>query len=254
MNRLGLIAWARATASAILILLLMQPAHADPITIAIEDKDWAPYYIWVEGEPVGPCPEIAAGAIQLMGSEAKFTGVPWVRVLRGVEKQKFDAGLCGTKNAERAAYSHYPEEPLLSYDATLFVRADSPLRSSSLEGLKGKSLGTIKGYSYGDTDKLLEENGMSRSETTDRETLLRLLMRGRVDAVLDSILPVVFDARRLGLQDQIRALPPSLSEAPAYLFFSQRPGNEDLAKRFSAALKEFKNAAEYAAIKESYGF
>lgn len=254
MKKLGSMAWTRFATSALLVLLSLELAHAETITVAIEDKNWTPYYVWVDGEPHGPCPEIAGGAIRHMGAEVEFVRVPWVRVLLRVQKQTVDAGLCGTKNNERTSYSHYPEEPLLSYDATLFVRADSPLQSSEITGLRGKTFGLIKGYNYGEVDKTLEKQGMTRLEVLNREGLLKNLLSGRLDTVLDSRLPTFADARKLGVYAQIRPLFPSLSETPAYLFFSKRPGHDELAQRFSESLKEFKATDAYNMIRERYGF
>jgi polar amino acid transport system substrate-binding protein len=245
--------WVRLTASALTIILSLSPAAAETIVIAVEDKDWSPYYTWAEGRPQGPCPEIASGAIRHMGAEVEFARYPWVRVLQSVERKKVDAGLCGTRTDERAAYSYFPEEPLLNYDATLFVRTDSPLLDSDISGLDGKTFGMIKGYTYGGVDDGLESGGMTRIETTNRESLLKLLVLGRVDTLLDSILPVLSDARRLGFDDQVRPILPSLAETPGYLFFSMKPGHDDLSKRFSTALVRFKTTPEYLAIKERYG-
>jgi len=94
---------------------------------------------------------------------------------------------------------------------------------------------------------------MIRIETPSRESLIKLLLIGRVETVLDSILPFLADARRLGVTDQVRALLPSLAETPGYLFFSRKPGHDALARRFSAALTAFKETPEYDAIKERYG-
>ncbi|MEM7171483.1 MAG: transporter substrate-binding domain-containing protein [Pseudomonadota bacterium] len=254
MNKIRLFAWSSSAVYALLVSLFTQLAHAEPITIAVEDKDWAPYYVWVDGEPSGPCPETAAGAIRHMGEEVEFVRVPWVRVLLLVEKKRVDAGLCGTHNSERAAYSYYPDEPLLTYDATLFVRADSPLQTSEIAGLTGKSFGSVKGYSFGDVDKALEAGGMKRREVNNRDALLQQLISGKLDTVLDSVLPMAADGRKLGIQDQIRPLLPSLSETPGYLFFSQKPGHEELASRFSAALREFKETKDYSDIRARYGF
>lgn len=245
--------WIRLTACALTVVLSFVSAAAETIVIAIEDKNWVPYYTWVDGKPHGPCPEIAAGAIRHMGSEVEFVRVPWVRVVQSVERQKVDAGLCGTKTAKREAFSHYPDEALLNYDATLFVRADSPLKDSNMSGLSGKSFGLIKGYTYGGVDDDLEADGMVRIETPNRESLLKLLVLGRVDTVLDSLLPVIFDAERLGVKGQVRAILPSIAETPGFLFFSKKPGHDELAKRFSQALKNFKATPEYLGIKEKYG-
>lgn len=231
----------------------MSPATAETLVVAVEDKDWSPYYTWVDGHPEGPCPEIAEGALRQMGAEVEFVRYPWVRVLQSVELKKVDAGLCGTKTDERAAYSYYPSEPLLNYDVTLFVRADSPLRSSDIAELRHKSFALIKGYTFGSVDDELEAGGMIRIETPNRESLLKLLLIGRADTVLDSTLPLLTDARRAGVADQVRAIRPSLAETPGYLFFSRRPGHDELAKRFSEALTEYKAGPEYREIRKRYG-
>ncbi|MEM7223754.1 MAG: transporter substrate-binding domain-containing protein [Pseudomonadota bacterium] len=245
------IAWACAGLSA--FMLIFGQVRAETLTVAVEDKNYVPYYLWVEGQPSGLCVEVAEGAIRLMGDEVEFLRRSWVRVLRDVERKVVDAGLCGTKNQERAAYSHYPEEPLTTYDATLFVSADSSLVSSDIDDLDGRRFGLVKGYNYGELDKDMEEKGMIRIEAPDRETLFKLLIKGRLDVMLDSVMPTLADARKLGYQTKIRPLFPSLSESPGYLFFSQKPGHDELAKKFSEALKEFKQTEEYATIKARYG-
>ena len=245
--------WAKLAAAVLFIALAVSPSLAATLVVAVEDKDYTPYYVWIDGKPQGPCPEIAAGAIRQMGAEVEFVRYPWTRVLKSVKNATVDAGLCGTKTEERAAFSHYPDEPLLNYDATLFVRADSPLASSDMSELVGKSFGLVKGYSFGGVDDDLEADGMVRIEANSRESLMKMLSIGRVDTVLDSILPLFADANRLKVADEIRALPPSLAETPGYLFFSRKPGHDDLAARFAAALREYKTTPEYLDIKMRYG-
>ncbi|MEW9921819.1 substrate-binding periplasmic protein [Marimonas sp. MJW-29] len=241
------------TVFALGIALAHAPVQAQTIVVAIEDKDYAPYYTWVDGKPEGPCVEITAGAIRLMGAEVEFARMPWTRVLNSVETMRADAALCGTKTDERISFSHYPDEPLLNYDVTLFVRSDSELTTSDPEALSDKTFALVKGYSYASIDDRLEEEGMIRVEATGRDSLIKLLMLGRVDTILDSRLPVFTDAKRLGFEGQARALSPSLAETPAYLFFSRKPGYEALASRFSAALEEFKSTPEYDVIQQRYG-
>ncbi|UWQ29272.1 ABC transporter substrate-binding protein [Leisingera sp. M523] len=228
-------------------------AFAETIFVAVEDKDYTPYYVWIDGQPKGPCVEIAAGAIRHMGAEVEFVRMPWTRVLKFVKTQRVDAGLCGTKTDEREDFSHYPDEPLLNYDATLFVRMDSGLTISDPEALTGKTFALVKGYSYGGIDDGLEMAGMTRVEATGRESMIKLLTLGRVETVLDTTLPFLADARRLGIEDQVRPLLPSLAETPGYLFFSRKPGHDALSNRFSEALTEFKTTPKYLAIKQRYG-
>ena len=245
--------WIGLAISTLVIVCSCASVRAETIIVAVEDKDYSPYYTWVDGSPKGPCPEIAAGAIRHMGAEVEFVRFPWVRVLKSVEDKQVDAGLCGTKTDERAAYSYYPDEPLLNFDATLFVHSNSPLTSSERSGLVGKSFGLVKGYNFGSIDDELEANGAIRIEATNRESLLKLLILGRVDTVLDSILPLFADARRMGVENDIRPILPSLDETPGYLFFSRKPGHSVLAERFSTALREYKKTAEFLAIQRRYG-
>ncbi|MGQ7846408.1 substrate-binding periplasmic protein [Granulosicoccus sp. 3-233] len=244
-----------SSASFLLFLCLQTvfPAFADVRTIAVEDKDYAPYYVWTDGKPTGPCIDIVSGTFALMGDTVEYRRFPWSRVLRSVEEQKVDAGLCGTRSEERAAYSHYPSEHLLIYDATLFVRADSDLQTSASDRLVGRSFGIVTGYSFGDIEQDLEKEGMIRLEATSRESLWNQLLIGRIDTALDSILPMVDDTTRMGRRDEIRALQPSLAETPGYLFFSRKPGNDVLAQDFSRALKTFKSRPEYLELKSRYG-
>ena len=155
-----------------------------------------------------------------------------------IRTQKADAALCGLKTDERAAFSYFPDQALLHYDATLFVDDRSTLLSSTPSALAGKRYGVIMGYAYDDVDRMLQAAGLVRTEALDRSSLLTQLITGKVDMILDSRLPTRAEARRLAIEGQIRPLEPSLSRGPAFLSFSKKPGHKDLASRFSDALLE----------------
>ncbi len=229
-------------------------AEGESIAIAVEDKDWSPYYLWRDGELEGACAEVAAGAIRYMGFEPRFERYPWVRILLLLKRQDIEAALCATRTEEREAFSHYPKEELLFFDTTLIVRSDSAFEDLESAIQAGQRFGIIKGYSFGGADDFLEDAGMTRVEVPNRDALLKLLMRGRVDAVLDSSLPILYDAQRLDLEGEFRALYPPLATTPTYLMFSQAPGNAELTQRFSDALQAYKLTPDYAAIRKKYGF
>lgn len=163
-----------------------------------------------------------------------------------------DAALCGTRSADREAYSIYPDEPILFYDATLFVRADSPLADSQSGIIAGSRFAVVKGYSFGDVDAELVDAGMNRLEAKNREALVKLLLAGRVDAVLESQLPMLEHLSAAGVAGELRALEPALDETPGYLMFSRREGHETLTQEFSAALAAFKQTPEYQGIVDRY--
>lgn len=222
------------------------------VTVAVEDRDYAPYYTWDNGVLKGPCGDIVSAVFGNMGVEVNFIPAPWVRVIKMVEEQTADAALCATETEERRAYAVFPDEALLSYDATLFVLEGSPLTSSDASTLTEGSFGLVSGYSFAGLDLELEERGLVRLETTSRESLVRVLLAGRVDMVLDSRLPIFADAETYGAAGQIRALEPTLSETPGYLMFSAKDGAGDFAQAFSDELAKFKKTPEFAEIAARY--
>lgn len=244
----------------ILSLILMSIAVFAPgamaqtaFTIAVEDRDYAPYYTWDDGALKGPCGAIAAAVFRTMGVEVEFVAAPWVRVIKMVEDKTADAALCATRTEERNAYAVFPDESLLSYDATLFVLAESAFANADPSTLTEGSFAVVGGYSFGGVDLELEERGLVRHEATSRDSLIKVLLAGRVDMVLDSRLPIRADAEALGATGEIRALSPSLQETPAYVMFSAKDGAEETAQSFSDALATFKTTSEYKDIATRYG-
>ena len=245
----------RTLSTILAILALTVGAKAQTIVIAVEDQDFAPYYtVAPDGKAVGACAEIVEGALATMGAKAEYVPVPWSRVLLYVESQRVDAALCGTFSDERDAFSHFPKEEVLYYDATLFVREDSDFQAFDITQLSGRTFGTIIGYSYQGGAKELEANGLIRKDTYDRLGLVRQLLNGQVDAVLDSLEPMQRMVDKIGAGGQVRALDPKVSFAPAYLFFSKKPGNDALAKDFTAALRAFKETPAFGEIQAKYDF
>jgi len=242
-----------AVAALVALLVSSGVALSQPVvTVAVENRDYAPYYTWEGDQLRGPCGDIVSAVFETMGYDVEYVPVPWTRVLRMVEEQQVDAGLCATRTEERTAYAIFPDEALLSYDATLFVLDGSPLDAAEPDILQGRSFAMVSGYSYAGVDLWLEEIGMIRQEAASRESLVQILLAGRVDAVLDSRLPIFADAETLGVADRIRALEPTLSETPGYLMFSRRGGDDSLSSAFSDALAAFKQTAEFAEISARY--
>jgi len=238
----------------LVVLALACPAATaqNVVEVAVEDKDYTPYYTWEDGELGGPCRDIVVGTFETLGYQVDFVSAPWVRVLKLVEDGAVDAALCATKTEDREAYAVFPDEALLSYDATLFVRTDSALQGADPATLAGGTFAMVKGYTFAGVEDGLENAGMIRQETTTRESLVQVLIAGRVDAVLDTRLPFFHDAESLDVSDEVRALSPSLSETPGYLMFSDRDGGKDLARAFSDALARFKQTEGFTAIAARY--
>ena len=233
--------------------LAVLPAAAEPIVIGIENKDWPPYYLWENGQPRGVCVSIAVGALKHMGLEYALVARPWNRLLLEVRVGSIDGVLCGTRNADREVYAHFHNEPLLSYDASLFVLKSHPVNDTRELSRSGLTVGHIRGYSYGGEEKKLWNAGASPIFFSGHKGLVHNLAKGSIDAVIDSVLPFFFYAQKEGINHLFKNLTPPLAETPAYILFSRKTMTNDQVQRFSDGLASFKRTDAYQGIIEEYG-
>lgn len=79
------------------------------------------------------------------------------------------------------------------------------------EALFGKKVGLISGYGYGPLEAWLREGDITESRVRTHEQLYRLLLNGRVDAIVDSmhVLPYNFGVLALDYL-RVQACPPPL--------------------------------------------
>lgn len=85
---------------------------------------------------------------QDMGVKFEIQRYPWTRLLRHAENGE---GLVWamTKNQERLRIFHY-SQPVFRRYVWIATRSDASFKFSSLADLKGKTLGLVRGASYGD--------------------------------------------------------------------------------------------------------
>lgn len=180
--------WTTGVASALLLLLLLcgGPARhavaAGPQTIPLLIGDTL-------DEQGKPRPLNAVKRKQLDALEQELGVVfelrmyPWARAERYAMN---GAGLVFglPKNADRLRVLRYSE--VASYNNVwLVTRSDATFPFNTLDDLRGKTVGTVSGYSYGDAfDRVREKLFRTENDIPSRGTRLTRLMLKRVDVVL----------------------------------------------------------------------
>ena len=246
--------------TAVLILLIAaavvifgtRAVAAKPFVIAVENKDWDPFYQWRNGKVSGACIDLARVILKNVGYEARFIPRPWSRGLHEVKAKKVDAGLCGNLNEDRSKWAHFPEEPMFVYDVTLFSTPSSSLLKSRLKDLKGKIFGVLRGYSFAGAEKILAENGASVHPFNSRKAIILNMVKGRIDGAMDGRYPFLPVAKKMGYEGKVVAFR-QLNQASAYLFLSQKPGYKRLAKSLSTMLRRIKSASAFRELLDQYG-
>lgn len=107
---------------------------------------------------------------------------------------------------------------------------------AGIESLKGRKIGVIAGWSYGDAFGAARASGLVTAEEVSGDYLdFRKLAAGRIDAV-----PAIRESAAIALSDadlaaKVEALPGVFGAKPARLAYSRKAGKEDLPLRFNRA-------------------
>ncbi|SDK90402.1 polar amino acid transport system substrate-binding protein [Maridesulfovibrio ferrireducens] len=215
--------------------------------IFLATENFPPLYYQEDGKNKGIYCELLDRTFKEIKITYKLSLMPWKRALRMAETQKSD-GIPGTaKNKHRNRVLIFPDEPLSELEVVIFHRKGEDFKYNGISSLKGKKIGIIKGYTYG------EEFDQSNLFTKEEVSLLKLnflkLKIKRLDLVIAYKVVALYTLEKMNLTDQFSYSPNPVRHAAMYLAFSQKPGNGRLAKKFSRALQKIKNTKE---VKESF--
>lgn len=242
--------WIPHLLAALLGPLLAAPVIAVPLSIVSEP--WPPYVFIEDGTPRGVDLEVSDHLLRQLGYKPQWRMMPWKRAQHEVLNGSADAILDIAASPERLTQYHFPEEPLSLSETVLFYRNADPHPFNSLEDLRGLRIGLSAGYNYGNPE-LMQADFFSRELAPSIEANLLMLVHGRVDMTVVNRRAGLYTLQRLNLADQISHHPHPISSGSVYLAFQRKPEMEDLARRFSAALQQFKQSDDYQHLLRRYG-
>lgn len=221
------------------------------LTILIDISNLTPNYYRKNGKLVGPIPEITEAVVSSMGYSVKFVEVPWAEAIGLVARREADAITGVFLREERTAFLHYPEHFLVESRLSLVVPSDSELVfDGDLSVLDGQDIGAVLGWTYELFRKRLK---IHRLDFRNEEVLVRNVAQGRIGLGIGDPLSLAAYAEEQGLGERVRLLEPPVEITPLYTAFSKKPGHDDLARRFSEALKAFKATPRFPEILHRHG-
>lgn len=224
-------------------------------TLTILTELWPPYVMRDDGgKLVGADLDLARTVLEQLGYKIDVRVLPWRRVLQEAKLQKGDAILDVFYAAERNSWLHYPDEPLSISGEVLFYPVDRPVHLERTSDLKGLRIGVQVDYAY--SKAFLAEPGVIRVAMTGEGNpikQLHMMMAGRLDGVVLNERVGRYLLRSQGLQEQVRNGSFQLTdENRNFLGFTHKPGHDQLAIRFSAALQQFKQTPAYKQLLARY--
>lgn len=239
-------------------LLLASPriATADPVRFRADY--WCPYNCDPADQYPGYMIEIAERALARLGLVVDYQLMPWDRTMSEVRAGSVDVAVGATTlEADDLILSD-----ILGVDADcFFVMAGNPWRYAGVASLPHVLLGAVSGYTHdeGEVDAYIAANEAPNGlvTTTTGETAssrnLRLLLVGRVNAVLDSQAVVSMEAAKLGQADRL-VNAGCLDALPLYLAISpKRTDAQALVGALRDELRDLRKSGQLAEILGHYG-
>lgn len=209
-----------------------------PVIVVDVDAENPPFMSSRAGYAVGLYPAVIRAALGRCYDNVRVQAKPWKRAF--VEIDKGQAGVGGLyKNAERLAKYDF-SDPIYVENIAVYYRQVRPLEFRSVSDLHGKTVGVLRGWSYGDAFDAARRNGAIATEevSSDRSNFLKL-MDGRLDAVL-----AIEESGKTTLATPgVRGIDQAsvyLASFPVHLAFNKAAGKGDLLACFNKALAEMK--------------
>lgn len=215
------------------------PVGAAADTVRLRADYWCPYNCDPGDEDPGYMIEIAERAAARLGLEIDYELMPWDRTMSEVRAGSVDAAVGATALEGDGLVLSDP----LGYDADcFFVAAGNQWRFEGVDSLPKVLLGAVSGYTHdeGPVDAYIAANSQPNGsvitsagdEASSRN--IRLLLLGRIDALIDSEAVIRMEAERQGQLGQIQ-IAGCLEALPLHIAFSPKFGS---AAALVAALRE----------------
>ncbi len=248
----------RPLAAALLALPLMAGA-AQACSLTVGYEPWEPYQFKnAKGEVVGIDIELVTVYAKDAGCAVTFMELPWARQLKDIEDGRLSIAMAASRTPEREAFGLF-SAPYRDEEFRLFVRTGEGANASgaSVKDVIGKmaKVAITRGYYAGDEVEALMGDASFKErfhEVANEDTSFKMLLAGRVDAVLTDRFVGFAGARLAGGGDRVQLHPLSVRKSPVHLLFSRKGVTPDVVQRIDAAIVKAKADGRAAAILAKY--
>lgn len=235
------------------ISMLVVPAHAADKEIRLATLNWAPY-VGEELDQYGFTSEIVTKAFERAGYTVQIDFMPWARVLKVVERGRYDAAYPAYYSEERAQ-TYLMSEAFAQGPLGFYARADDDIAYAALEDLQPYKIGVVRGYvntpEFDQADYLNTE-----AADSDVQNLKKLLVN-RLDLVVIDKLTAqyIINTEMPDDADRLKFLDPPLDEKPLHVIFSREAaGYEEKVSDFNEGLRRLQEEGIIQEIMTYHGF
>lgn len=235
-----------------LLPLLAWPAER----LLLVSDEWCPYACKPDSDHPGYMVELARAVFEPLGYRVEYLLMPFTRAEQEVVAGRAD-GFVGVLKLPKRAKHAFPSETQGLARVCFYTRQDDAWRYAGPASLKGRRIGVVSGYSYGDeVDGALKQAGSAVDAVSGNTGLRQNLVKLKPDRI-DTV--VEYDAvLAWTTSDAVSAAPRAAGCAAAadalYIAFSPAlPHSPELAKRLSDGTAAMRKDGRLDAILARYG-
>jgi polar amino acid transport system substrate-binding protein len=241
-----------------LILLLCLAGAASAETLSIRADPWCPYNCQPDSAQPGYMIEIAQAVFGPSGYTIDYQTLNWSRALKETAEGRYTA-VVGAGRQEIAQYGLVaPQNPLGKNQNCFFVNPEQGWRYTGPASLKGRSIGTIQDYSYGEAlDAAFKANpGIAQTMTGDEglRRNIEKLQAKRLDAVLENRDVFTYKTSLLKLQGRFKeaGCDQTPDEGVFIAFSPKHPKAKTLAAQLDAGVQRMRRDGSLQRILDKY--
>ena len=240
-------------------IILSSVAFADSKTIILAADPWCPWNCDDENKP-GIAVEMAKAIYEPLGYKVQYVSISWSRAIDEAVKGHVTGLIGADRSIPEIKDFIFPKAAISHFDDVYVLKADSNFVYKGLDTLKGKTLGIVANYHFGDDIGKYMEDNYNNSQIVSQVTgvdgarqNLKKLMEGRIDMYFDDKYVILYNAQQLGIADQIKIGGTLKEDLDHYIVFSPAlPDAKKLAKLYDEGVAKLKNSGEYKKIVAKY--
>ena len=237
----------------VIILLLTAKVSVSAADIRLAAGEYPPFTS-ADLPDGGMLGELTRRAFALSGHQVHIDFLPWARAVLVIRRGQYD-GLMAIWPDKARTEGLTPSRPLVYSELGFFVRRNTPVPFDVLSQLKGRTVGTVRGYHYPQSIMSSDSSGIVAEDAADDLINLRKLAARRFDIVLlEKHVGLYLLGLQPDLQENLVWQAPVLERLPLFVgFAAPKAGQPDWPTLYEQGLKQMSESGDYLRILKKYG-
>ncbi|PIW59437.1 transporter substrate-binding domain-containing protein [Shewanella sp. CG12_big_fil_rev_8_21_14_0_65_47_15] len=185
------------------LCLIHQHSFAVPLKYNITGSySWYPYFIGDQPQAPGMITELIPMILSLANIEGEILSLPPKRTNNALETGLLDFDVVSPSWFEKQAFGpqFVQSAPIMQITEYVVTLPENVKQYDSIDQIKGKAIGTVRGYLYHNDKEFI------RVDFTSEQELIKALNKHRIDAIIVGNYPALYWSSKLGVPVGLAAI------------------------------------------------